>query len=990
MKESFPPATPGRSLQASTAELNGRTLSKAASTGLFQMRVPSPPPELSGEALVKQLPDQVTHPGSVYADEFLAHLVPPGLDDLQRRQWLCILDLRRLKYAADEIFSKKDWKLNILSFAKEYEKSRSLIMLRYGLYEFKTKPSAELEKQWQQSNGIPTSDEEARSNGASAPGGRQLKRRAEEELPRDGDAGSATTNKRRAPERQPLADISPSMSTKRKASVVEDAEDSQRTRAKKGPTASKNALDRIFSPQNKSSSREKPAKDTQAAVTARANPFATQSKQANGVLTSSTSKSASSTTNIFAHLNKPTVSADVDDDSEESEASEEETEENSDNQDASQSDEASEVASGAGPKPIFGSSVGAQKAANNVGLGTSSASSSAGDVKKTPSLFDRISYGADGNPLRVLGPDDRLSQFGSENGRSTSPERTATPMAKDQTWKPDSAIKFSSGLGSLGKQQPASNLFGSAPPSAASQRSSGSAETEGEASGVETPKPVPSQTSSIFAPKPQAPAANPFAGFAPKLPEPSKSPFPTAPAPARGFTPTPSSEKPSENVSALNKSFSQPANSTVGTGFKPNVPAAAERPAPASDKPENTAASTPASSIFGAPKAEEKQAADPATSAPSLFAPKADSATSETAKPNNVFQSSTLFGNAGKAASQEAPGPSPAPSTGLFGSKPAEGLFGQKKDQSSTLFGSATKTPTSNIFGSLAPNVDATAANPMDISPAKPASTLFGAQPAGTTLFGNIAGAKRTAGDEEKDDGSGLRKKPMFGGFAASTPQADAKPAEAEEGTRPAFSTFNFGSTKPAAAGNVASSFQTVATSFNSNASEEQPAFNNPFAKGPNASGQLSFDFGAGSTPAAQPGSTSFIFGGGSSGSNNPAPASTPFSFGAAAAPTQSTVPTLSFGGDSQNTVQPTSNLFGGGSGAGSSGGLFSFNNGSQQANGTSSIFSANKPAAPGGNIFNLAPPAGGTSTGTSRSPSPSPFSTSFQAQAAKSRRLRR
>ncbi len=72
-----------------------------------------------------------------------------------------MLDLRRLKYAADEIFAKKDWKINILNFAKEYEKNRSLIMLRYGLYEFKTiRASEAVKKEWKQKHGIVDSDDE--------------------------------------------------------------------------------------------------------------------------------------------------------------------------------------------------------------------------------------------------------------------------------------------------------------------------------------------------------------------------------------------------------------------------------------------------------------------------------------------------------------------------------------------------------------------------------------------------------------------------------------------------------------------------------------------------------------------------------------------------------------------------------------------------------------------------------------------------------------
>ncbi|CRK35852.1 hypothetical protein BN1708_019839, partial [Verticillium longisporum] len=107
------------------------------------------PPELSGEALAKKVPSHLDSKGTVYADQFLQEYVPREYDDLQRRQLFCILDLRRLKHSANEVFAKKDWKLNIMNFAKEFEKSRSLIMLRYGLYEFKNvKPSGDVLRKW--------------------------------------------------------------------------------------------------------------------------------------------------------------------------------------------------------------------------------------------------------------------------------------------------------------------------------------------------------------------------------------------------------------------------------------------------------------------------------------------------------------------------------------------------------------------------------------------------------------------------------------------------------------------------------------------------------------------------------------------------------------------------------------------------------------------------------------------------------------------------
>ncbi|KAK6209290.1 hypothetical protein LQW54_006394 [Pestalotiopsis sp. IQ-011] len=130
---------------------------------LFKQRIPSPDPGLTGAAISDAVPNSLKgRKGTVYADQYLAHKCPPEFDDDQRRQFFCILDLRRLKYAANEIFAKKDWKLNILNFAKEYEKSRGLIMLRYGLYQFKNvKPSAEVMRKWRQAHNLPEPAPEA-------------------------------------------------------------------------------------------------------------------------------------------------------------------------------------------------------------------------------------------------------------------------------------------------------------------------------------------------------------------------------------------------------------------------------------------------------------------------------------------------------------------------------------------------------------------------------------------------------------------------------------------------------------------------------------------------------------------------------------------------------------------------------------------------------------------------------------------------------------
>ncbi|EHK16571.1 uncharacterized protein TRIVIDRAFT_210730 [Trichoderma virens Gv29-8] len=206
---------------------------------LFNMRISSPPAELTGEVLASKVPKDWNSKGSIYADQFLAHLCPPNLDDEQRRQFFCILDLRRLKYAANEIFTKKSWKLNIMNFAKEFEKSRSIILLRYGLYEFQSvKPSKEVLKRWRREHGLPDPVEEEDEEGVAA---RALdgtpskpaaakKRKADDNLSKEtADAAENVVSpvKRRATVRdeadEPTANTPAPTKNKRKATVEEES-----------------------------------------------------------------------------------------------------------------------------------------------------------------------------------------------------------------------------------------------------------------------------------------------------------------------------------------------------------------------------------------------------------------------------------------------------------------------------------------------------------------------------------------------------------------------------------------------------------------------------------------------------------------------------------------------------------------------------------------------------------------------------------------------
>ncbi|KAL5630966.1 hypothetical protein BROUX41_000838 [Berkeleyomyces rouxiae] len=191
MKKSF--STPAVGATPNTQRVYRETVAKftprgmashSASKELFEMRIPSPPLELSGAELTKRVPRDMERKGTVYADQYLSHVVPREFDELQRRQFFCILDLRRLKYAANEVFTKKDWKLNIINFAKEFEKSRSLILLRYGLYEFQNvKPSDDVLRRWKVSHGLPVDDEDDKVSTKTVKSGTAgSKRKAEDDL----------------------------------------------------------------------------------------------------------------------------------------------------------------------------------------------------------------------------------------------------------------------------------------------------------------------------------------------------------------------------------------------------------------------------------------------------------------------------------------------------------------------------------------------------------------------------------------------------------------------------------------------------------------------------------------------------------------------------------------------------------------------------------------------------------------------------------------
>src|SRR3569833_977153 len=419
LRAAFPPETPGRSYRASTTELSGRGMSKTASSDLFNMKIPEPDPQLTGEVIAKQVPVDASRAGSIYASEFLAHLCPPEFNESQRNQFFCILDLRRLKYAADEIFLKKDVKMNILNFAKEYEKSRSLIMLRYGLYEFKTvKVSKEVFQKWKTANNVPDEAvEEAPivpkpkvngTRGILGPG----KRKAQDDLQAGTAAAVHTTpaaakRPRTTEVREPLAETTtPALnSTKRKATVRDDTEEtppSKMQRKTPQPSATKAFFEKVANAPLKDNTpttqppgvqASKPAAEAVASSKSKLGAPASASKPAQAKMTRSVLdgglKPGSAQANIFGYLSDASSAKGSGNENADADAEDTSEEEESETQEVSQSDEPSVVASGgvATPQP-GGALFSVGKPA--IAAADSSTSSEVSDVGSGRSLLERI------------------------------------------------------------------------------------------------------------------------------------------------------------------------------------------------------------------------------------------------------------------------------------------------------------------------------------------------------------------------------------------------------------------------------------------------------------------------------------------------------------------------------------------------------------------------------------------------------------------------
>ncbi|RDA82595.1 hypothetical protein CP532_6332 [Ophiocordyceps camponoti-leonardi (nom. inval.)] len=818
MKRLFAPGSTPEPNRLLRAQATPRGMAAAASDKeLFPMRIASPPPELTGEALSQKVPKDWNSKGSIYSDQFLGHLCPAELDDEQRRQFFCILDLRRLKYAANEIFSRKDWKLNVVNFAKEFEKSRSIILLRYGLYEFQTiKPSKAILQKWRREHGLPQSDEEE-ADGTPSRFASAKKRKASDDFAKD--PAASAKGKRRAmdvdePEPETPA-VAPSKN-KRKASL---SVESPAKMQKAAPSSAKALFEKIA---NKATATQSPAATAPGNLFAMAKPSGSSgSNLARSVLTSGASQGGGPDApqpggNIFGYLSDASsaknsgVEADAES---EGETGSDETAKQR------QKDKPTLDVAGAdhGYKSSFAAAANAATAADtatatqvsnpfmSMGGNTSTGNSSVpGTRESTPgrSLFDRVTKGSDGYPMRA----EAKAEVEAEKPQATIDNPTA-PL--DQTWNPNTTpIKFAPAA------TQSSSLFGNATST------------------------TTNNTNNIFAPKPAASSAN-WATAAQHAP-PAKAPLFGAVAGQGGGQDGGESDK--ENGSKRSKKTTpeaaKPAAAAPSSIFGEKTAAVG-----AQDKPADAEPPKPAS-LFGGQAAPSIFGSTPATTSSLFGASKAGAAASDSsapaapAKPGFLFGAPSTVGGA-KSATASAAAAEPA------ASQPA--LFG---------FGAASRADSAK--SSLETEAAASKAAPS----AGDKSSSSGNAAGGSSLFG---------GSPMKQDDPSPAKNPFAGGSTTSLFSFGAKPQGSTE-SAPAFGSpsanssaghnVSFGAGAPSNTGGFNFNFTGGTTASGSS------SFVNPFAAqpssdaAPKATGGGLFSFDSSSAP-----SNPFQFGS-SSGAN--------------------------------------------------------------------------------------------------------------------------
>lgn len=471
MRSRFPQNTTGKAPPGPSGKANPRSFT-CGENELFHQQIPSPPASLTGEALLKEVPGNHDRPGSIFADEFLAHYCPSHFTDLQRRQFFCILDLRRLKFVSDGVWTSRTWKINAINFAEEYEKSRSIIMLRYGLYQFKTvRVTESVKREWQAKHGIVPESEPSTALAAAATGAGS-KRKADAPTAQDIFSPSTNVNKRaRATDRVPLPETNVLASNKNKRKVsVEDAEEQAElppsklqksapasSPPKNPPSATKAIFEQIA---NNSIASPTPNKSP-----AKASILETAEKGDLGKSVFDSGAKAPVANNIFGHLSD-NGRASGNDDAE----SEQETEADSEAEAAEE-----EVEKQAPPKPLSPAKEGAlapgsglfAKKSFEINGASSVASSDAGDSAKSRSIFERLSYGTDGQPLRVDTPQPAVP---ADTAKPASPAKEPAPPA-DQTWNTATPIKFAAAAAAAAAAAPQAAFESTTPPAPASSAS---------------------------------------------------------------------------------------------------------------------------------------------------------------------------------------------------------------------------------------------------------------------------------------------------------------------------------------------------------------------------------------------------------------------------------------------------------------------------------------------------------------------------------------
>ncbi|PFH56335.1 hypothetical protein XA68_16709 [Ophiocordyceps unilateralis] len=814
MKRVFAPgATPesSRTFRHATAQATPRGMAaKAVDKELFPLRIASPPAELTGEALTQKIPKEWNSKGSIYADQFLSHLCPAELDEEQRRQFFCILDLRRLKYAANEIFCRKDWKLNAINFAKEFEKSRSIILLRYGLYEFQNvKPSDDVLKKWRREHGLAEPDDEAIDATPSRVVSSK-KRKASDDFIKDSTVpvASAPMGKRRAIEEvaepEPAAATPGPSNNKRKASV------SGEPPAKLPKSASLSAR-ALF---------EKVAnKETTAPGNLFSAPKPSSSNLARSVLTGATAQGGSDSqagSNIFSYLSDASsaknsgVEADAESESESGseEAARPGHNDKSDLDAGGEGEAGSQTGLGNNPFTSLN---------NNAAPGSSSIP---GTRESTPgrSLFQRITKGSDGHPVRAEDEADKSQ---------TTADKPAAPL--DQTWNPNTTpIKFAPTTTTTTQS---SSLFGST---------------------------ASAPASNIFAPKTTTASAN-FGQYVP----PAKEPLAGASADQAGGG-NDGGESDKENESKRSKKSISDAK--LAAAQPPNLFGAKSA---AQDKPVD-AEPPKTTSLFGSQAAPPPFGSTSGTTSSLFAASKPDTtpsnpfATVPSAVPTSLFGAPSTQGAKADAAPAATDNSASQPTKFSFGAASSTGDAKSGPEAISKAgeakSGPATASTTTTSGGPKSPSGTAVGNSLFDGSPMKqddpsPAKNPFGggtgaAVPSSLFSFG----VKPQAATDSAPGAAGAFGKPS-GPAANDSAAAGTVSFGAGTSSTPSTGGFNF-------------NFGGGATSGSS--------FTNPFAKisdgAPKATSGGLFNFDTSS------GSTSFQFGSGANGSTSvPAPSSSMF-----------------------------------------------------------------------------------------------------------------